>query len=310
MTETETVPESLSNDVFISYRRDVGGILAMALHQQLTAKGVNAFYDIESLRAGQFDSIILNQVAARPYFVLVLTPGTLERCRETDDWLRREIEQALITARVIVPVYTPSFNFDDLERFLPAEVGREVARFNGQELPQQFFLAAVQRLVEGFLLPIPLENAPAPPATQPVVDRILDQAASAPTVTDADLSAQEFFERAVDRTGDLMGTIADYDEAIRLNPAYVDAYNNRGLARKKQGDVDGALADYDEAIRLNPAHVDAYNNRGVVRSDLGDVDGALADYDKAIRLNPEYVLVLQQPRGPPERPGRCGRRTR
>ena len=104
------MPESLSNDVFISYRRDVGGILAMALYQQLTAKGVNAFYDIESIRAGQFDIIILNQVAARPYFVLVLTPGTLERCGEPDDWLRREIEQALTTGRVIVPVFTPSFN--------------------------------------------------------------------------------------------------------------------------------------------------------------------------------------------------------
>ena len=80
MTETETVPESLSNDVFISYRRDVGGILAMALYQQLTDKGVNAFYDIESIRAGRFDVIILNQVAGRPDFVLVLTPGTLERC--------------------------------------------------------------------------------------------------------------------------------------------------------------------------------------------------------------------------------------
>ena len=256
------MPESLSNDVFISYRRDVGGILAMALYQQLTAKGVNAFYDIESIRAGQFDSIILNQVAARPYFVLVLTPGTLERCGEPDDWLRREIEQALTTGRVIVPVFTPSFNFADLERFLPTEVGREVGRFAGQELPQKFFMVAVERLVEEFLLPIPLENALAPPATQPVVDRILHQAASAPAVTDADLSAQEFFERAIDRTDDLVGTIADYDEAIRLNPAYVDVYNNRGLARKKQGDVDGALADYDQAIRLNPAYVDAYNNPG------------------------------------------------
>ena len=67
--------------------------------------------------------------------------------------------------------------------------------------------------------------------------------------------------------------------------------------------MDGALADYDQAIRLNPAYVDAYNNRGVVRSDRGDADGAIADYDQAIRLNPEYVLGVQQPGGPPERPG-------
>ena len=91
-----------SNAVFISYRRDVGGMIAMALHQHLTEHGLDTFYDIESIRAGQFDTIILSQIAARPYFLLVLTPGTLERCVEPTDWLRREIEQALKTQRVIV----------------------------------------------------------------------------------------------------------------------------------------------------------------------------------------------------------------
>jgi hypothetical protein len=108
-----------SNAVFISYRRDVGGILAMALYQHLADHGLDAFYDIESIRAGQFDTIILNQIAARPYFLLVLTPGTLERCGEPTDWVRREIEQALATQRVIVPAYTPNFDFGDFGRFCP-----------------------------------------------------------------------------------------------------------------------------------------------------------------------------------------------
>ena len=55
-----------SNAVFISYRREEGGFLAMALYQHLTEHGLDAFYDIESIRAGQFDTIILNQIAARP----------------------------------------------------------------------------------------------------------------------------------------------------------------------------------------------------------------------------------------------------
>src|SRR5262245_34571771 len=117
------------NSVFISYRRDVGGLLALALHQALTARDVDAFYDIESIRAGQFDSIILNQIAARPYFVLVLTPGSLERCRDHGDWVHREIEHALLTKRVIVPAFTPNFEFSDLERFLPQSMSDELARF-------------------------------------------------------------------------------------------------------------------------------------------------------------------------------------
>ena len=55
--------------------------------------------------------------------------------------------------------------------------------------------------------------------------------------------------------------IADYDEAIRLNPKYAWAYNNRGLARAAKGEYDKALADYDEAIRLDPEYAWAYNNR-------------------------------------------------
>ena len=280
--------DGLSNDLFISYRRDVAGILAMALHQHLTAKGLNVFYDIESLRAGQFDSIILNQIAARPYFVLVLTPGTLERCGETDDWLRREIEQALATVRVIVPVHTPNFDFADLEQFLPSGLGREVARFNGQELPQRWFKFAVQQLIEEFLIPIGLESSPGPEIHEPVVEQILSQAASAPAVTLADLEAQEIFERAFARgSEDLVGKIADCDEALRLNPEYAEAYFYRGAARYARGDHGAAIADFDEVIRLDFQPADAYFCRGAARNAQGDLAGAIADYDEAIHVNPQ-----------------------
>ena len=41
-----------------------------------------------------------------------------------------------------------------------------------------------------------------------------------------------------------IGKSPDYNAAIRLNPRYAIAYNNRGVARKAQGDLKGALADY------------------------------------------------------------------
>ena len=252
-----------SNAVFISYRRDVGGMIAMALYQHLTQHGVDAFYDIESIRAGQFDTIILNQIAARPYFILVLTPGTLERCDDPDDWLRREIEQALTTKRMIVPAHTPNFDFGDFERFLPDDVGREVRRFNAQELPQRWFKFAVQQLVEEFLVPTEIEAVVPTAEEQAVVDRLHKAAQAAPAVTAVQLSAQEYFERAYARADDdLEEQIADYSEAIRLNPEYLYAFNNRGNARRDAGDLDGAIADYDEAIRLDPDDAGAFDNRG------------------------------------------------
>ena len=56
--------------------------------------------------------------------------------------------------------------------------------------------------------------------------------------------------------------IADYTEAIRLDPKYANAYSNRGVAYSDKGDKDRAIADFTEAIRLDPKYADAYNNRG------------------------------------------------
>ncbi|MBE9036861.1 serine protease [aff. Roholtiella sp. LEGE 12411] len=91
--------------------------------------------------------------------------------------------------------------------------------------------------------------------------------------------------------GDFKGAIADYTKAIRLNPNYLNAYNNRGLARYSLGDNEGALSDFNQVLKINPKDADAYNNRGLARSVLGDRKGALADYNQALKINPNYTLA-------------------
>ena len=46
--------------------------------------------------------------------------------------------------------------------------------------------------------------------------------------------------------------IADYNEAIRLDPKSTLAFIGRGDAFTNKGDHDRALADYNEAVRLDP----------------------------------------------------------
>ncbi len=83
--------------------------------------------------------------------------------------------------------------------------------------------------------------------------------------------------------------IADYDQALALNPEYAEAYNNRGNAYADLGDYEQAIADYDQALALNPEYAEAYNNRGVAYASLGEYEIAIADYDQAISLNPDYA---------------------
>ena len=86
---------------------------------------------------------------------------------------------------------------------------------------------------------------------------------------------------------DLEGTVSAYDRAIRLNPGYVEAYNNRGNTKLKLGKYEAAVTDYDEAIRLDPALAEAYSNRGATKRALGQYEAAIADCNEAIRLDPD-----------------------
>jgi tetratricopeptide (TPR) repeat protein len=81
--------------------------------------------------------------------------------------------------------------------------------------------------------------------------------------------------------------IADYDQAIALDPKYAAAYNNRGAAYYAQGEYKLAIADFSKAIELAPDDPAAYNNRGLIYPDQGEYELAIADFNKAIALDPK-----------------------
>ena len=48
---------------------------------------------------------------------------------------------------------------------------------------------------------------------------------------------------------------------MMLLPIITGAYNNRGADKNKSGDYVGAITDYDQAIKLNPDDDDACENQ-------------------------------------------------
>ena len=86
------------------------------------------------------------------------------------------------------------------------------------------------------------------------------------------------------RRGDFDLAIRYFDEAIRLDPKYAKAYNNRGYTYTLKGEFDKAIADLTEAIQLNPNLAQAYCNRGLAYRAKGDTTKAEADFARAKEL--------------------------
>ena len=81
--------------------------------------------------------------------------------------------------------------------------------------------------------------------------------------------------------------IANYNQAIEINPKYELAFYDRGLAYIAKGEYTAAIKDCDEVIKFNPNYIDAYISRGSIRRFLKEYNTAIEDYNEAIKIDPE-----------------------
>lgn len=140
----KSTEEKAPYQIFISYRRDGGESLAALLHDRLERIGFTVFYDVESLRSGNFNEALLGFIEKCQDVLLVLPPGGLDRCiTDEKDWVRREIVHALKCHKNIIPVMMRNFSFPDN---LPDDM-KPIEKQNGVSATMEYFDAVIEKIV-------------------------------------------------------------------------------------------------------------------------------------------------------------------
>ena len=133
---------SLPYQIFISYRRDGGAETAKHLRDVLTERGYRVFFDTDSLRSGDFNRRLIDVIDACEDFIVILTPGSLDRCANENDWVRIELSRALSKGKNVVPVMSQDFRFPET---LPEDI--DALRWkNGVAVNVEYFDAMIDRL--------------------------------------------------------------------------------------------------------------------------------------------------------------------
>ncbi|UFS71716.1 tetratricopeptide repeat protein [Geomonas sp. RF6] len=76
------------------------------------------------------------------------------------------------------------------------------------------------------------------------------------------------------------------NEAISMDPAFSDSFNNRGILHATQREPARAIQDFEQAIKLDPHNADALCNSGNAYTELGKYDRALDRFNAAIKADP------------------------
>jgi tetratricopeptide (TPR) repeat protein len=85
-----------------------------------------------------------------------------------------------------------------------------------------------------------------------------------------------------------------FDKALAINPYYVSALNNKGIALYDLGNYTGATQYYNKALTQDPNYVNALNNKGNALAKLSRHHGALQIYNKPSGIGSNKTGVLLQ----------------
>lgn len=124
---TSNAEQGSSFSVFISYRRGQGAEIARLIKEKLERAGFSVFLDVDDLREGDWNEALQARIEECTDFIPVVTGGFFDRCADTSDIVRRELELAMTSEKNIVPLLVAE---DAFPVDIPSELS-QITQYNG-----------------------------------------------------------------------------------------------------------------------------------------------------------------------------------
>ena len=217
--------------VFISYRRQGAFELAHLLYFKLQNDNYEPFFDVETMRSGQFNTQLYERIDECSDVIVLLSENALEP-REGEDWMRMEVAYALKQGKNVRPVFMRNFKFPEK---LPRDISK-LKKCHGLTADMEYFDAVYEKLKK--LIDMPPES-PEYSAT----GRILDESPSLEAGADVDKNPSPAPVCAI--TGTFLGILLFFIAGcIPDAPAIIAGiYEHSLLLTALTGAVGGAVVD-------------------------------------------------------------------
>ena len=101
--------------VYLCYRQSGGSDLAMAVTAKLRNREFRVFLDVDRPEVGPFPERLARTIEQTPCLIAILTKGSLDRCGNPEDWVRREFEHAVNANRGIAILKHAEFQYPNAD---------------------------------------------------------------------------------------------------------------------------------------------------------------------------------------------------